>query len=94
LKKSAKDIKSQLAEGRESLTINIYSSASLVPTSTYKTNEITTEVRAEKMKYDLISRKIKKAKEKLLLLLLHIQFKALFIKRIIRIGTDIIHINT
>ena len=35
--------------------INIYSSASYVPTKTYGTNERLTKIRAENMKYDLIT---------------------------------------
>ena len=55
LKKFVKDVEAQLEEGRENITINIYSSASQVPTKTYKTNEYLTQIRAENMKYDLIS---------------------------------------
>ncbi len=55
LKKFVKDVENQLNDGRENITINIYSSASTVPTRTYKTNERLTEIRAENMKYDLIA---------------------------------------
>lgn len=55
LKKFVKDVEKQLEEGREQITINVYSSASHVPTKTYKTNENLTKIRAENMKYDLIS---------------------------------------
>lgn len=48
-------IEKQLKDGRENITINIYSSASHVPTKTYETNENLTKIRAENMKYDLIS---------------------------------------
>ena len=44
-----------MKEGRESITINIYSSASHVPTKTYGTNIKLTSIRAENMKYDLIA---------------------------------------
>lgn len=55
LKDFVKAIEKQLKEGRPDITINIYSSASHVPTKTYKTNENLTRIRAENMKYDLIS---------------------------------------
>jgi len=55
LKKFVKDIEKQLDEGRENITINIYSSASHVPTKTYGTNEKLTKLRAENMKYDLVA---------------------------------------
>ncbi len=55
LKKFVKSVEEQLKEGRETVTINIYSSASYVPTSTFGTNEKLTKVRAENMKYDLIA---------------------------------------
>jgi hypothetical protein len=42
-----------LKEGRPTITINVYSSASHVPTKTYETNEKLTQLRAENMKYDL-----------------------------------------
>ena len=53
LKKFVKEVEQQLKEGREQITINIYSSASQVPTKTYETNEKLTQIRAENMKYDL-----------------------------------------
>lgn len=53
LKKFIKEIEKQLKDGRPSITINIYSSASHVPTKTYDTNEKLTQIRAENMKYDL-----------------------------------------
>ena len=46
-------IDKQLIDGRESITIEIYSSASFVPTKTYKTNEKLAEVRAENIKKDI-----------------------------------------
>ncbi len=55
LKKFVKAVEKQLKDGREKVTINIYSSASHVPTRTYKTNENLAKLRAENMKYDLIS---------------------------------------
>jgi len=55
LKDFVEAIEKQIDAGRSSLTINIYSSASHVPTKTYKTNEKLTQIRAENMKYDLIS---------------------------------------
>ncbi len=55
LKDFVQAIEKQLDEGRPNITINIYSSASHVPTKTYKTNENLTKLRAENMKYDLIA---------------------------------------
>lgn len=55
LKDFVEAVRGQLEEGRPNITINIYSSASHVPTKTYKTNEILTKLRAENMKYDLIA---------------------------------------
>ncbi len=55
LKKFVKEVEKQLDDGRETITINIYSSASYVPTTTYGTNERLTKIRAENMKYDLIA---------------------------------------
>ena len=55
LKDFVKAAEQQLKEGRQRITINIYSSASTVPTKTYSTNENLAKVRAENMKYDLIS---------------------------------------
>lgn len=53
LKKFVKEVEKQLKDGRERITINVYSSASKVPTKTYETNEKLTQIRAENMKYDL-----------------------------------------
>ena len=53
LKDFVKEIEKQLKDGRPRITINIYSSASKVPTKTYESNEKLTEIRAENMKYDL-----------------------------------------
>lgn len=53
LKKLVKEIEKQLKEGRGKVTINIYSSASHVPTSTYESNDVLTKLRAENMKYDV-----------------------------------------
>jgi hypothetical protein len=56
LKQFVKEVEKQLEENcREEVTINVYSSASHVPTKTYKTNENLTRIRAENMKYDLIA---------------------------------------
>jgi tetratricopeptide (TPR) repeat protein len=55
LKSFVKEVEKQMEEGRPNITINIYSSASHVPTKTYKTNENLTKIRAENMKYDLIA---------------------------------------
>lgn len=53
LKRFVKDVEKQLKDGRTSITINIFSSASHVPTKTFETNEKLTQIRAENMKYDL-----------------------------------------
>lgn len=53
LKDFVKEVEKQLKEGRPRITINVYSSASRVPTKTYETNEKLTQIRAENMKYDL-----------------------------------------
>ena len=50
-----KNVEKQLKDGREKITINIYSSASKVPTKTYETNDKLTSIRAENMKYDLMN---------------------------------------
>ncbi len=55
LKDFVKSVAEQLKDGREKITINVYSSASKVPTKTYGTNERLSEIRAENMKYDIIS---------------------------------------
>ena len=55
LKKFVKEVEDQLDEGREKITINVYSSASHVPTQTYGTNENLAKIRAENMKYDLVA---------------------------------------
>ncbi|MEJ6776298.1 MAG: hypothetical protein QNK85_03105 [Crocinitomicaceae bacterium] len=55
LNKFMKEIEKQLEDGRESITVNIYSSASNVPTKTFGTNEKLAKTRAENMKYDVIA---------------------------------------
>ncbi len=55
LKKFLKEIIEQLEKGRNTITINIYSSASTVPTKAYQSNEELTKMRAENLKYDLIA---------------------------------------
>ena len=55
LKDFVKDVEDQLKDGRESITISIFSSASHVPTKTYGTNEKLAKIRAENMKYDLVA---------------------------------------
>ena len=64
LKDFVKAVEGQIDDGREEITINIYSSASYVPTKTYETNENLTKIRAENMKYDLIAHFEKKEKFK------------------------------
>jgi tetratricopeptide (TPR) repeat protein len=54
-RKFIKEIEAQLNKGRQSITINIYSSASKVPTKTFGTNQKLAEIRAENMKSSLIN---------------------------------------
>jgi hypothetical protein len=53
LKKFIKEVEQQLKDGRQKITINVYSSASQVPTKTYETNDKLTQIRAENIKYDI-----------------------------------------
>ena len=53
LKKFVDGIETQIKEGCEGFTINVYSSASHVPTQTYVSNERLTKLRAENMKRTL-----------------------------------------
>lgn len=53
LKTFVENVEKQLAEGRESVTISIFSSASNVPTKTYVSNQNLAHVRAENMKKEL-----------------------------------------
>lgn len=56
LKDFVESVEEQLRKNScEEITINVYSSASYVPTKTYKTNENLTKIRAENMKYDLVA---------------------------------------
>lgn len=50
LKDFVTEIKSQIAEGREELVVNVESSASHVPTRTYKNNENLAKLRADNIK--------------------------------------------
>lgn len=54
LKDFVKEVENQLKEGREKIIINIYSSASYVPTRTYVTNDKLAIVRAENMKKEIL----------------------------------------
>lgn len=54
-KKFVKKIEEQLELGRENISINIYASASHVPTQTFESNEQLAFVRAESIKYDIIA---------------------------------------
>lgn len=54
LKDFVKEIKKQLEDGREKVTITIESSASYVPTKTFNSNDELAKLRAENMKYDLL----------------------------------------
>ncbi len=53
LKNYAETIERQLAEGRESIAIHIFSSASYVPTETFKTNDKLARSRANRIKGEL-----------------------------------------
>ncbi len=52
-KRFVKEIEKQLKNGRKLIAINVYSSASTVPTITYETNEKLSRLRAENIKYDI-----------------------------------------
>ncbi len=54
LKVFVEGVVKQLNDGRENVTISIYSSASNVPTATYKTNQNLAHIRAENMKKELL----------------------------------------
>lgn len=54
-KKFVKEIESQMKSGRTVIAINVYSSASTVPTTTYETNEKLSRLRAENIKYDIMT---------------------------------------
>ncbi|MBX2950499.1 MAG: PD40 domain-containing protein [Crocinitomicaceae bacterium] len=54
LKDFVKEIRQQLADGRQKVTITIESSASYVPTKTFSSNDELAKVRADNMKYDLL----------------------------------------
>jgi hypothetical protein len=62
LKKFIKEVEDQLDAGRKSVTIHIVSSASNVPTKTFGSNENLAKIRAENVKYDLVSHFNKKEK--------------------------------
>lgn len=53
-KKFMKEVEQQLADGREKVTISIYSSASTVPTKKFKNNNELASSRAENVKYDIV----------------------------------------
>jgi hypothetical protein len=55
LRKFVRGIEKDFKKGRARVTIRIVSSASQVPTATFGTNEKLAKVRAENMKYDLMS---------------------------------------
>jgi hypothetical protein len=55
LKNFKKQIESQLQEGRTQITINVYSSASQVPTKAFASNQRLAEIRAENLKYDILN---------------------------------------
>lgn len=54
-KRFVKEIEKQMKEGRKVIAINVYSSASTVPTKTYETNEKLSALRAENIKYDIMT---------------------------------------
>lgn len=55
LKEFVENVEKQLIEGRPSITINVYSSASNVPTKSFDSNMKLSQIRAENMKYDLVT---------------------------------------
>lgn len=62
LKDFVKEILEQLEDGRDKITVTIESSASNVPTRTYKSNDQLAKLRAENMKYELEEYFMKKNK--------------------------------
>jgi len=54
-RKFMREIERQLSDGREKVTIQVFSSASKVPTKKYGSNENLAMLRAENVKYDLIT---------------------------------------
>lgn len=64
LRKFVRKIEKDFKDGRGQITIKIVSSASKVPTATFGTNEKLASVRAENMKYDLLSHFKKKYADK------------------------------
>lgn len=55
LKRFAKEVEKQLEEGEESITIQVASSASKVPTRKFESNQALANLRAENLKYDIIT---------------------------------------
>lgn len=55
LHKFLKDIEAQIDNGRTLVTINVYSSASQVPTAKFANNEELSRSRAENVKYDIMT---------------------------------------
>ncbi len=55
LKRFVKSVEKQIEDGKTNVTVKIYSSASTVPTQKYGTNEKLASVRAENIKYDLLT---------------------------------------
>jgi hypothetical protein len=49
------EVEQQLKDGRPSITVKVHASASTVPTRKFKSNAKLTQIRAENMKYDLIT---------------------------------------
>ena len=54
-KEFVEEIDAQMMKGRPDMSITVYSSASHVPTDMYVTNDSLTKLRAENIKYDLIT---------------------------------------
>lgn len=55
LKEFVREVKKQIEDGREKVTITIESSASYVPTKSFSSNDELARLRAENMKYDLLN---------------------------------------
>ncbi len=62
LKKFVKSIETQIKEGRPNITVKVTSSASFVPTYLYSSNDQLAKLRAENIKYDIVSHFEKKDK--------------------------------
>jgi hypothetical protein len=75
LRRFVREIEDQVEKGRERVTIKVFSSASNVPTKSFSSNDELAKLRAENMKYDLVSHfeKNKKLKGKVTVVIVSTQ---------------------